>query len=83
MSNEQLVIVPIPSLVSVLLHHEQQKGASLTEQEVLDITEQAVCVAMPRDVAAQIAEGRGYDDIRPEHAWEDWKAIRPTLPTRP
>jgi len=79
MSDKGLIIVPIPSLVSVLLHHEQQKGAPLTEKEVLAITDKAECIAMPRDVAAQVAEGRGYDDIRPEHAWEDWEAIRATL----
>jgi len=33
----------------------------------------------PRDVVARIAEERGYDDIDPERAWEDWNAIRPSL----
>ena len=79
MPDEQLLIVPVPSLVAVLLHHEEQKGAPLTENEVLEIRDKAECIAMPSDVAAQVAASRGYDDIRPEHAWEDWNAIRPTL----
>lgn len=77
--SEELLIVPVPSLVSTLLFHEDQKGSPLTEPEVLEITDKAECIAMPRDAAAAVAEARGYDDIRPEHAWEDWQAIRPTL----
>jgi len=34
---------------------------------------------VPHDIVAQIAEARGYDDIRVEHAWEDWEAVRLTL----
>lgn len=79
MPGERLVLVPVPSLASVLLDHEQRKGAPLTQKEVLDITDKAECIAVPRDVAAQVAKGRGYDDVRPEHAWEDWQAIRPIL----
>ncbi|WP_206073307.1 hypothetical protein [Mesorhizobium wenxiniae] len=43
------------------------------------IRDSAECVAMPYDVAAEVTEKRGYDDIRLENAWEDWNAIRPSL----
>ncbi|MER9898517.1 hypothetical protein [Mesorhizobium sp. M0130] len=79
MTDEQLVLVAIPSLVAVLLNREQQKGSPLTEDEVVAIRDSAACMAMPCDVAAQVAEKRGYDDIRLENAWEDWNAIRPSL----
>ena len=79
MSEHLLVIVPVPSLVAILLHREQEKGAPLTEQEVLALRDGAPCIAMPHDVAAKVAEERGYDDIRPENAWEDWNAVRPSL----
>ena len=79
MTNDQLIIVPVPPLVAVLLNREQQKGSPLTEEEVLAIRDGAECVAMPRDVAAEVAEKRGYDDIDPENAWEDWKRIRLTF----
>jgi hypothetical protein len=82
-SDERLVIVPIPALVAILLHHERQKGAPLSEKEVLDIRDRAACMTMPYSVAAQMAEKRGYDDIRPEHAWEDWNAVRPSLSVEP
>lgn len=83
MPEERLLIVPVPSLVSTLLSHEKQKGSPLTEQEVLEIADKAECIAMPRYAAAEVAEKRGYDDIRPEHAWEDWQAIRPSLISQP
>ena len=79
MTEDPLTFVAIPSLVSVLLHHEKEKGTPLTEQEVLSIRDGAVCVALPRSAAAQMAQARGYDDIRLEHAWEDWSAVRPSL----
>jgi hypothetical protein len=28
----------------------------------------------------QMAAKRGYDDIDPEFAWENWQAVRHTLP---
>ncbi len=79
MADDDLVIFPIPSLVAILLNREQQKGAPLTEEEVIAIRDGAACIAMPRDVAAKVAAERGYDDIDPEDAWEAWKAIRPSL----
>ena len=79
MSSDNLVIVPVPSLVAILLNRELQKGSPLTEEEVLAIRDGDECIAMPRDVAERVAEERGYDDIDPENAWEDWKAIRPIL----
>ena len=78
-TDEKTILVAIPSLVSILLRHEQEKGAQLDEKEVLAIRDKAMCVALPVNVAAQMAETRGYDDIRVEHAWEDWCAIRPSL----
>ena len=77
--DDPLVLVPIPALVAVLLHREQEKGSPLTEAEVLAIRDSAVCEALRYSAAAAIAEGRGYDDIAPEHAWEEWNAIRPSL----
>jgi len=78
-NEERLMIMPIPSLIAVLLNREQEKGAPLTEAEVLAIRDSCECTAVPYDIVPQIVEARGYEDIRAEHAWEDWNAIRPTL----
>lgn len=79
MTDDPLVLVPIPPLVTLLLHHERKKGSELTEEEVLAIRDKAVCVTMPYSIAAKVADERGYDDISPENAWEEWTAIRPSL----
>ncbi|WP_420137439.1 hypothetical protein [Sphingomonas sp.] len=79
MADEDLVIMPMPSLVALLLSKEEEKGAPLMETEVLEIRDQADSVATPPDVVAKIAAARGYDDIDPERAWEEWMAIRPNL----
>ncbi|MEG3085683.1 hypothetical protein U1707_18745 [Sphingomonas sp. PB2P12] len=72
-------MVPIPALVAILLHSDKEKGSPLTESEVLAIRDQAVCIKMSYSMAAEMAEKRGYDDIRPENLWEDWNAIYPSL----
>ena len=69
----------MPALVQILLFREQEKGAPLTEQEVLAIRDAAPCIALPRDEAAAIAKHRGYDDIDLENLWEDWQAVRRRL----
>lgn len=78
MSDEPLVIVPVPPLVSVLLWHEQRKGAALTEEEVLDISGKAICITMPESVAARFVEERGVKDVSLENPWADWIALRST-----
>jgi hypothetical protein len=77
--NERLHIVPVPSLVATLLRSERDKGRPLTEAEVLAITDKCPSVVMTDDMLAKVVDRRGYDDIDPENAWEEWQAIRPTL----
>ena len=76
MTDDPLLIVPIPPLVMVLAFHEKEKGAPVTEEEVLAIRGKAVCMAMPQSEAAAMAAARGYDDIAPERAWEEWSVAR-------
>jgi len=81
MTQNGLIIVCVPSLVSVLARHEQEKGAPLTENEVLDIRNGAAAIALPADVAEGLDIKRGYKDIGFENCWEEWKQIRLTLHT--
>jgi hypothetical protein len=74
LSSEKLIFVPMPTLVSLLLRAEQDKGAPLTEPEVIAIRDGCTCVALPQAVAAGVAKDRGYDDIDPERCWEQWQA---------
>jgi hypothetical protein len=74
-----LVILPIPSLVAILLSREEAKGSPLTEAEVIAIRDACSSVAVPADAVAAIEEARGYQDIDPEHCWEQWQEARKQL----
>ncbi len=79
MSEERLVPVFMPSLVSVLLRHERDKGAPLTEDEVIAIRDKSVAVMLRQSAAAEMAQKRGYDDIDPERCWAEWQRVRTQL----
>lgn len=71
-----LVPTPIPSLSALLKATEDSQSRSLSAAEVEAIVGQCACVAMdPRDVAA-LERSRGYADIEPELAWEQWQIVR-------
>ncbi len=76
---DDLIFTPVPALVAVLLAKEKEKGEPLTREEVESIRDHAECIAMPRDVRAQVDETRGYRDIDPESAWEQWLEMRKDL----
>ncbi len=75
----ELVITPVPALVAVLLAKEKEKGEPLTRAEVETIRDGAACIAMTWDVREKLDDSRGYQDIDPEHAWEQWQEIRTEL----
>jgi hypothetical protein len=75
-TNTDLVPVFIPSLVSVLMHLELNKGRPLTEQEVMAIRDQSNTVLLHRSEALRLAERRGYDDLDPRRCWETWQQAR-------
>lgn len=72
-NEEDLLLVPVPALVAVLTRLESEKGAPLSEAEVLDARDKAACIAMPRHAYEAICERRGYRDIEPEYAWAAWR----------
>ena len=74
--DEELLIVPVPALVAVLMALENDKGAPLTEEEVLRARDGAASIVMPRFAAEAVAEERGYLDLDPENIWEEWQAFR-------
>ena len=79
MNDERLILFPIPSLVSLLLRAELDKGSPLTEAEALAVRDGCACIALPPDEAAAVARSRGYDDIDPERCWEQWQVARKEL----
>ena len=79
MSEPQLIPVFIPALISVLHSAEQKKGTPLTEQEVHEIRDRGVCMMMRVEHAIALDEKRGYNDLDPEHVWEQWQEARQQL----
>jgi len=79
MSEEALVPVFIPPLVTILAQQERQKGSPLTEDEVLAIRGKSVVMMMRQSHAEQMAQKRGYRDVDPERCWEQWQQVRETL----
>jgi hypothetical protein len=72
----KLVPTIIPPLVAVLLSRERSKGSPLTRREVEHIVTKSPAIVMEaRDVLA-LERARGYADIEPELAWEQWQIVR-------
>jgi hypothetical protein len=73
---DPLIPVPIPALGILLLNLEKQKGSPLSEQEVLEIRDKAVCIMLPLSAKYAMDEKRGYHDVNPENVWPEWKKFR-------
>lgn len=71
-----LVSVLVPALAAVLLAAERTKGTPLTRDEVENIRDNASAIAMTPTDAAKLEQSRGYADIEPERAWEQWQLLR-------
>ena len=74
--DEPIVAVPIPPLITILTALEDQKGAPLTEEEVLAARDGAVCMTMSASRARAMAKSRGYEDMNPENVWAEWIEFR-------
>ena len=64
---------------SKVLNKERGKGCPLSERNVLAIAQNCECIAMPLHAKSEVVESRGYSDIDPENAWEEWRLIRDSL----
>lgn len=77
--DEKIIIVPIPSLISLLVNAERTKGSELTEKEVTEIAENCTCITLKHSDFIELTKSRGYQDISPEYAWENWLAVKEFL----
>lgn len=75
-AGDQLVLIFVPPLVTVLMAAEKTKGAPLTEDEVTALRDGAACMAVKFRDALAMEDARGWPDIMPERAWKDWQAVR-------
>ncbi|MFK3821585.1 hypothetical protein ACI2KL_05140 [Pseudomonas yamanorum] len=74
MEADPLCLVFVPALVAVLTAAEDRKGSPLTEAEVCDIRDRAVCITLPFSVALDMERERGYPDIVAENCWSEWQS---------
>ncbi|KNX77383.1 hypothetical protein DA83_01690 [Pseudomonas sp. 250J] len=79
MSTDPLCLVFVPALVSLLKAAEDRKGSQLSEDEVLEIRDNATATAIPFSVAVALEKERGYEDIVPEECWKEWQRVRSFL----
>jgi hypothetical protein len=76
---EALIPSFIPALVAILYKAEQTYGQPLTREQVLAIRDASNVVMLPRDLVAKTAADRGYEDLDPKLAWEQWQEARKEL----
>ena len=79
-TNEPMVQVFLNPLVMLLAGAERTKGEPLTESEVLQIRDTAVCTQMPLSHAqkyyAALDSQIQIPRLDPERIWEEWQAVR-------
>jgi len=68
-----VIVLFIPSLISLLVSKAEEKGSPLTEEEVLAIRDNATAIVTDAEGVLAVAQRRGYQDIDPEHCWEEWQ----------
>ena len=82
-SDEPKVLVFLNPLVTLLAGRERQKGSPLTEEEVLEVRDDAQCMAMPASQAekfyASLDSQFQLPRLNPDNIWQEWQAIRSHL----
>lgn len=77
---EPLVSVFLNPLVLLLAARERQKGAPLTEAEVLEVRDTTLCTRMPYSQAEQFYAALDAQSpvprLDPERLWQEWQAVR-------
>jgi hypothetical protein len=75
-----MVIVFLNPLALLLASRERQKGAPLTEAEVLAVRDHAACTQMTRSQAvkfyAALDAQTPIPRLDPDRIWEEWQEIR-------
>lgn len=73
---DSLAYVFMPSLAAVLTAAEKKAGKKLTKKQVETIRDSSSCVAMEHRDAQRMERKRGYADLEPSLAWEQWQVLR-------
>ena len=68
--------VAVPSFVSVLSAVERQRGEALDQAQVRELVDGCPTLALSLAHARDMERRRGYADLVPELAWEQWQIER-------
>jgi hypothetical protein len=79
----KLVPTIIPPLVSLLAAAERSRGMPLTKRELEELVASSPAIAMEPRRALAVERSRGYADIEPELAWEQWQIVRQSIEPTP
>lgn len=66
----------LPALVVLLTAAEEKAGRPLRRDEVERVTSEGTCVMMAHADARKLEQHRGYADLEPGLAWNQWKLLR-------
>ncbi|MEZ4447795.1 MAG: DUF4261 domain-containing protein [Polyangiaceae bacterium] len=69
----------VPALVATLSSAESAAQRPLTREEVEQLISNAPAIVMKLQDAIMLERSRGYADIEPELAWEQWQVVRGTM----
>lgn len=70
--------VLIPALVAILTAAERRNERPLTRSEVEQLVENSSAIAMEPADARALERSRGYADLEPRLAWDQWQLVRPS-----
>lgn len=65
----------MPSLLAVLMAVARGSVSPLDRAQVLAVRDKGACMAMHHADARKLEWSRGYADLEPELAWEQWSAL--------
>ncbi len=69
----------MPSLTALLSAAETEAGRPLVADEVREIANEASAIALDLADAITMERSRGFADIEPRLAWEQWQIVRESL----
>jgi hypothetical protein len=72
----ELASVFMPALSVLLTALEAKSGQPLTKEEVEATRDKGPCIAMAHRDAQALERSRGYADLDPDLAWEQWQLVR-------
>jgi hypothetical protein len=66
----------MPPLSVLLMAAEKDQEQPLTQEQVEAIRDKGTCTMMKRRHAQKLERSRGYADLDPQLAWEQWRLLR-------